>query len=268
MPSAEEPIYWGSYKGRIIKAIAVDGGRSWTDLQELTGFNPKTINTVLSELFNTDSIYKTKEGEYRVAKDIFKQYVQYFKENNADPPQTVFKVKEEDQKQILREFQSYVYLKKLDLFDNHIFLEGSNLEGLNTHLVENVQKEMLIVNPFLGKTNILDSVGKKAKDGVKVKILTRSPESEKNADSADKKRDFVQSLHDNDIEVFLNDYIHAKIMVFDRGVAIISSMNIYPHSLAGGSWEAGIATSSSEVLNEILNVVNSKIDDKETKKWN
>jgi len=267
MSPSNEPIYWGSYKGRIIKAIAVDGGRTWTDLQELTGFNPKTVNTVLAELFNTDSIHKTKDGEYRVAKDIYKQYIQYFNSDDKDPPQVALKVKEEDQKQILREFQSYVDLKKLQLNDNHIFLDGSNLEGLNNHLVENAQKELLIVNPFLGKTNILDSVRGKSKDGIKVKILTRSPSSERNGEAAEKKTEFVSALHENDIEIFLNDYIHAKIMVFDRGVAIISSMNLYPHSLAGGSWEAGIATSSSEVLNEILNVINSKIDDKETKNW-
>lgn len=56
---ADEPKFLDSYKGRIIKAIAIDGARTWGDLQELTGFNPKTINGVLSELFSIDAIYKT-----------------------------------------------------------------------------------------------------------------------------------------------------------------------------------------------------------------
>lgn len=116
-----EPLFWGSYKGRILKAIAVDGGRTWTDLQELTGFNGKTVNAVLAELFNTDSVYKTRENEYRVAKDIYKQYVDYFKPDNNVQATIGLKVKEDEQKQILREFQSYVNLKKLAISDNHIF---------------------------------------------------------------------------------------------------------------------------------------------------
>lgn len=130
--------------------------------------------------------------------------------------------------------------------------------------MENTQKELLIVNPFIGETNILNTIKKRAEAGVKVKILTRTPDSRSN--DAGKKNDLIQGLQDHGIEVFLKDSIHAKMMVFDRGVAILSSMNLYAHSLAGGSWEAGIATSSSEILNEILNVVNSKIDDKDTKR--
>lgn len=56
------PKFLGNFKGRIIKAIAVEGARTWDDLQELTGFPPKTINTVLKELFDIEAIYKISNG--------------------------------------------------------------------------------------------------------------------------------------------------------------------------------------------------------------
>ena len=255
----DEPIFWGSYKGRILKAIAVDGARTWKDLQELTGFSPPTINTVLRELFNIDAIYKTKDNEYRVAKDIYKDYVSFFSENSKSDASPILKVKEEDQKNIVREFQNWVSLKKLQLADNHLFLDGSRLDGLTNHLVENVRKELLIVNPFLDKANIVNMIRERAQEGIKSRILTRSPDPSK--------KEFIDNLNEYGIEVFTNDSIHAKIMIFDRGVTVVSSMNLYAYSVGGGSWEAGIATSSDVLISDILNIVNSKFDEKETKRW-
>ena len=257
------PIYWGSYKGRIIKAIALDGGRSWQDLQELTGFNPKTINSVLAELFNTDAIYKTKDNEYRVAKDIYKQYIEFFKNGGEESHETL-KLKEDDQGRIKREFQSWSDFKKRTISDGHIFLHGGDLEGLTKHLVDNVQKELLIVSPYIDKTSIMDSIKIRAENGVKVRVLTRSPENNNKASS---KIQFINNLVEYGVEVKINESVHAKILVFDRGVALISSMNLYAYSVGGGSWEAGIATTSPEVLNEILTVVDSKFSERESCKW-
>lgn len=66
MPSERtEPRFWGTYKGRIIKAIAIDGAWVWGDIQELTGFNRQMVNRVLAELFENKAISKLENGEYR-----------------------------------------------------------------------------------------------------------------------------------------------------------------------------------------------------------
>jgi|GEM_PF-1259441 len=255
-----EPRFWGSYKGRIIKAIAIDGARTWDDLQQITGFNPKTINGVLSELFSIDAIYKTGNGEYRVAKDLYMEYRGYFVDGRKGEGATVLKVKQEDQKNIVREFQAWLDFKKITLVDNHVFLDGSRLDGLANHLVENVRTELLIVNPYVDKANILNEMKVLAQKGIKIKILTRPPEVKD-------KQELIDNLHEYGIEVFTNKAVHAKIMVFDRGVSIVSSMNLYAFSAGGGSWEAGIATSSEDVVSEVLNRVNLKFDEKETDRW-
>lgn len=258
--TADEPKFLDSYKGRIIKAIAIDGARTWGDLQELTGFNPKTINGVLSELFGINAIYKTSKGEYRVAKDLYLDYRNYFTESRKGESATVLKVKKEDQCNIMREFQGWLDLKKISIADNHVFLEGSRLNGLTNHLVENVRTELLIANPYVDKADILNDMKGLAQKGVKIKMLTRPPET------ADKV-EIVENLHAYGIEVFTNKSVHAKIMVFDRGVAIVSSMNLYAFSVGGGSWEAGIATSSGDLVSEVLNRISSKFEERETSKF-
>lgn len=255
-----EPKFWGSYKGRIIKAIAIDGARTWDDLQEMTGFAAKTINTVLSELFNINAIYKTSNGEYRVAKDLYQEYRSYFIEGRQGESSSVLKVKKEDQTNIARAFQAWLDLKKISIVDHHVFIDGSRLNDLANHLVENVRTELLIVNPYVDKANILNEMKFLAQKGVKIKILTRPPEMEE-------KTELIQNLHSYGIEVFTNKSVHAKIMVFDRGVSIVSSMNLYAFSIGGGSWEAGIATSSEDIVSEILNRINLKFDELESNGW-
>jgi hypothetical protein len=81
------------------------------------------------------------------------------------------------------------------------------------------------------------------------------------------KCDVIDKLQEYGMEILTNPSVHAKIMVFDRRVAIVSSMNLYAYSVGGGSWEAGIATCSEDVLNDVLNGINMKFDEKETCSW-
>ena len=59
---AKEPRYYGSWKGRIIKAIAIDRAQTWTAIRDKTGLSPKTLNKVLSELFDGKVIEKDSDG--------------------------------------------------------------------------------------------------------------------------------------------------------------------------------------------------------------
>jgi hypothetical protein len=254
-----EPRFWGSYKGRIIKSISIDGARTWDDILELTGLNPRAINTVLSELFDLKAIYKTNDNEYRVAKDLYIEYKTYFSNLEGNFSSSL-KVKKEDQQNIVREFQDWMSLKKASLTDNHTFLEGGKLDDLTRHLIENVRTELLVVNPFIDKSNLVNTMKNRSQKGIIIKVLTKPPELKE-------KTEFVDNLQEYKIDVSVNKSIHAKIMVFDRGVAIISSMNLFAFSLGGGSWEAGIATCSEDVVSEVLNGITLKFDEKETSSW-
>jgi phosphatidylserine/phosphatidylglycerophosphate/cardiolipin synthase-like enzyme len=260
MPSERtEPRFWGTYKGRIIKAIAIDGARTWGDLQELTGFNRQMVNKVLAELFENKAINKFENGEYRVAKDLYYEYRDYFSTSEASTTPTL-KVKQDDQNNIVRELQDWLSLKKIDLKDNHVFLEGGKLDGLTSHLIENVRTELLVINPFVDMANIVNMMKERVQKGCNVTLLTRVPGTKD-------KSEVLDNLKEYGMKVLTNKTVHAKIMIFDRGVAIISSMNLYPFSVAGGSWEAGIATCSDDTVSDVLNTVFMKLEEKETSLW-
>jgi len=259
MPSERtEPRFWGTYKGRIIKAIAIDGARAWGDIQELTGFNRQMVNKVLAELFDNKAISKLDNGEYRVAKDLYFEYRDFFSGSDVATTPTL-KVKQEDQRNIVREFQDWLSLKKIDLKDNHVFLEGGKLDGLTSHLLENVRTELLVINPFVDMANIVNLMKERVQKGCKVTLLTRAPGKEKT--------EVLNNLQEYGMKVLTNKTVHAKIMVFDRGVAIISSMNLYAFSVGGGSWEAGIATCSEDTVSDVMNTVFMKLEEKETTSW-
>ncbi|MHA1169287.1 MAG: hypothetical protein ACTSRU_15780, partial [Candidatus Hodarchaeales archaeon] len=73
----EAPNYVGSWKGRVITAIAIDGAKTWNEIRESTGLYSNTLNLVLRELFDAGAIKKTKDGEYRVDYELYIQYNEF-----------------------------------------------------------------------------------------------------------------------------------------------------------------------------------------------
>jgi len=256
----DKPIFWGSFKGRIIKAIVVDDARIWEDLRDLTGLHPKTMNTVLKELFHNSAIYKTQDNEYRVAKDIYLEYKNYFKDKTEQDVKSVaLKVSKEIQDNIKRELQRWLEFKKLTslLVDNHLFLDGSNLDELSKHVLRESKAEIIVVNPFVKWCDLSESLRSPAKSNVNVKLLTRPSKDEKI-------EEYHKSLTKAGIQIYQNDIVHAKIIVVDRGIVIISSMNFYASSSGGGSWEAGLVSISPSVIEEVTSSVFTFMDDYES----
>ena len=49
-----EPPYLGSWKGRVLEAIAVENIREWNVILDYTQLTPETLNTAISELYTLD----------------------------------------------------------------------------------------------------------------------------------------------------------------------------------------------------------------------
>lgn len=60
--------------------------------------------------------------------------------------------------------------------------------------------------------------------------------------------------------------VHTKLIIVDKTVALVSSMNLYSGSTAGASWEAGIVTIDNSVINQIIQSIQGLITRKETAK--
>ena len=45
--------------------------------------------------------------------------------------------------------------------------------------------------------------------------------------------------------------IHAKLLLVDEQIAVISSMNFYSHSTGGSSWEAGMISIDDSIVTSV-----------------
>lgn len=81
-------------------------------------------------------------------------------------------------------------------------------------------------------------------------LLTGPPEID-SEQHQEKKQEYRNILKKDKVRFFYNKSAHAKIVVVDRAVAIVSSMNFSPRSSGGVSWEAGIVTVEQTVVEAI-----------------
>ncbi|MHA2315013.1 MAG: phospholipase D-like domain-containing protein [Candidatus Hermodarchaeia archaeon] len=59
--------------------------------------------------------------------------------------------------------------------------------------------------------------------------------------------------------------VHAKLLVVDRRVAIVSSMNFFAASTAGQSWEAGLVSVDETVVENITDTIMKLKEEAESK---
>lgn len=135
------PKFWGSWKGRVLKAIVVDGARKWDEIRELTGLSEESLNTALSELYDVDAIWKENDGSYFVEGDTHYEYEDFFDSMESKRPapsvQIPVKFLEEKQKELVTWIDEWRKVKGLDfsLEHKHFFLAGRHLDDIVSHAV-------------------------------------------------------------------------------------------------------------------------------------
>lgn len=68
---------------------------------------------------------------------------------------------------------------------------------------------------------------------------------------------YHRALIEDGITLAYNRDVHVKIVVVDRATAIVSSMNFYPASASGVTWEAGIITIDEDVVTFIDKMIHN-----------
>lgn len=254
--SEEKLKFLGTWKGRIIKAIAVDGAQTWKELRDLTGLSPKSINRTLAELMNSNVIEKKKvddkETIYRVSYNIYKDYQNYYNSKPDQKEKKQVSINQETQKEIVQWIGSWKELnqKQIDLAPKHFFLEGMDLDEFSKKIIKQVcKKEVIVVNPFVDKIDISVTLIDAVKRGINTTLITRPPSN--TSHNYESIKDFHSKLKDTGISVIYDNTVHAKIIVADRAVAIVSSMNFNTTSSAGKSWEAGLVTIEPRVIESV-----------------
>ena len=151
-------------------------------------------------------------------------------------------------------------VSKLDfsIENEHFFLERSFLDDFSKKLISHAKTEIMVANPFIQSCDLSNTLIEASKKGVIVKIITQLPK-DNNPTNLKDKQDYHSILNEAGISIIYEKYIHAKINVVDNKVAIVSSMNFYARSSAGGSWEAGLVSINSEVVMKAHNFLTKTI---------
>ena len=264
----------------MISAIVAAGHeQTWTELHEETGLTPASLNRVLAELFQESAIRKKGEGiqaRYRVVRDLYDQYKTFISLCQSSDiakknwKQLSARFEETRKTKLIRWIEEWKRLSGLEfsLDSKHFFLEGMHLDELSKHLIDRATREILVVNPFVDHcdlSNVLRKAGKKAE----VILVTHPPEDNdqlsRDTERARYRREYHATLQEEGVRLIYNRKVHAKLIVVDRAVAIVSSMNLYGSSSGGVTFEAGLVSIEDSVVESVADSILSLIERPESK---
>lgn len=263
MNNQKVPKYWSSWKGRVIKAIVLNGAKKWSEIRELSALNKTSLNRVIAELYNLKVISK-ENSEYVVSPEISREYKAFFE---LQKNQNHVKVPEKKNNKLLDWIGDWKKFKNLDfsMDNNHFFLTGRYLDEISKELITKAESEVLVINPFVDHCDLSSTLRESSKKGVKVKLITRFPDENRNGYRTNKK-EYHLALKKEGVTLVYNKQVHAKLVVVDSTVATVSSMNFFSASSGGSSWEAGIISTDKDVIKNIKNSIVDIIDRPETTK--
>lgn len=230
------------------------------------------MQRVLAELFQLEALEKNDQGEvttYRVVPNIYRAYREFFEsQQQQEMKSDSAKITESDQKELINWIGQWMMSEKLDfsLQHHHFFLKGGQLDSFSERLILNSKKQVLVVNPYVDQCNLSDSLWKTVDKKKEVVLITQPLEKDKIETSRIRKEKQLKILRNKGVRVITNERVHAKIIVVDKAVAIVSSMNFTGLSEGGSSWEAGLVTKDDDVVETIIDSILTLIERPDSEK--
>jgi len=242
-------------KGDVLQAIVIYGANTIDEIQEILNHISEgwtDPHLLLGELIQEGDV-ALKDGKYTVRPALAEDY-SYYEENMhewLEPPEEWeyppdYKEPEQWTPNILGSVKSWLSLEKPEIWSrkNHFFLEGHQLDSFLKFIISKAFKTVIVACPFIDRSTPTQLMIKTRKAGKTVAIATRPPENP-----------YYDKLHHwfkkEGISVLYHDGIHAKIVVVDDQVAVVSSMNFIKNATAGGSWEAGMVSIDSDTVESV-----------------
>jgi hypothetical protein len=255
--------YAGTWQGKVIKSLVLHGNEpvSFTKLMEETGFNARALKMALAPLHQRNVIrYDGKN--YQLADEEIRQEWKKFLATNTYPDsgqktqQTATQTKQEVSISGTKEVGLAQWIMQWREMRNltfpteskHFFLEGEYLDELARVLIGKAQHQILVTNPFIDSCHLTKALENAVLKKINVKVVARRPKD--NMDDLTK-RECQTSLRKAGMLIHYDNQIHAKIIVIDNQVAIVSSMNLYSASSGGFTKEAGIVSIDEKVVNSV-----------------
>ncbi len=239
-----EPKFWGSWRGRIIRAIVLNGNYTRKEILETTQLKKDQFEQALQELFQTELIVETGKDRFLVnSSELCNEYRSYW---------------EEVKRSLVNWVNEWRKQEKINTKSDHFFLEDKLLDKFSENLIENAKSEILVTSPYVEQCHISNSLISMSKKGINVKLVTRNPIEQQY--QHEKKMKYLSKLAQGGVSVAYDESIHAKLIVVDRRVAVVSSMNFVAASSGGASWEAGLVTVEENVAQSVVRSIIKRIE--------
>lgn len=148
-----------------------------------------------------------------------------------------------------------------DIMSKHFFLEGMRLEEFARDVIGKAKDEILVTNPYVDSCFLATALQEARDRRVNVRIVTRRPTKDKNDIS---KLECHATMRKRGVTIHYINTIHSKILVIDRKIAILSSMNLYSGSAGGGVLEAGIVSFEGKVVGSATKYVTDLLEKTES----
>jgi predicted transcriptional regulator len=237
----------GAQEEKIVKAIVSAGSPlTWNEIHQATNLEEEPLNKALAKLFRAKAIQKISENgdmRYKVSYDLYKGYQTQLRLDSNIERRT----------ELLKWINQWREARGLNfsLEHEHFFLEGRHLDDFSKELISHAKSDVLVVNPFIQHCDLSDTLIEVKKKGINVNVITRPPKDQY-PDKLVRKQEYHQRLKDEGISLVYKEKVHAKLIVVDTVIAISSSMNFFPESSAGVSWEAGLVSIDQQVVDSIV----------------
>ncbi len=140
----------------------------------------------------------------------------------------------------------------ISMESKQLFLSGPELEELARDVIGKAQDEILVTSPYVDSCHLATNLQRAIERRVKVKVIARRPENTKNDVP---KAECHANLKREGVIIHYNNQIHSKIIIIDRKIAIVSSMNLYSGSTGGATLEAGIVSFDKIVVDSATKYV-------------
>jgi len=234
----------GSWQCSVIKAILQsERSLTWMEIQEMTGLDEKSLNKALFDLYSSNEVRKIrgntkKQFRYQISENLNEIYPEFCS------PKT----------RLLKWIKQWKDVKDLafPLEHEHFFLEGRHLDDFSKELICHAENEVMVANPFIQECDLSNTLREAKRNGVDVHIITRVPK-DSHPEYLKKKQEYHLTLKREGIPLLYSKKVHAKIIIVDQAIAVVGSMNFYPNSSAGVSWEAGLVSADSNTVKTIVN---------------
>jgi len=258
--SRKAPKYWDSVKGDILHSIVAASCDSyqWGDIESIDVYYltqslplPEAEIVVnLRELVRDGDVICENETMFHLRPELMKEYYEYseylmtidYDDDRLDELQ----VPPIEHWNITLWTNSWLLMHQPDLTleKAHFYLEGYLLDAYVKFLITKAKETIIVVIPFLDMitpTKLLIEATRKSR---RVVLVTRPPDKTST-------RNYHKELADSGITVMYNRNLHAKLLLFDDEIAIVSSMNLLVGATAGFSWEAGLITLDKKTVDRI-----------------